>query len=203
MSKLEPIVADTAQRPLRQTLREATSAVHERLHHHPGFAAIQNGTIDLAGYRALLVRLYGFYLPFEAAVDAAGERSAWLRADLGDLAAVTAGAGTFETIPRCPWFPRCDTQPSRLGALYVVEGSTLGGRQLARKLDRLLGSHGVEGRRFFLGRGSSTAAGWNRFLARLTAAGSSRTARDEIVASAVTTFGIFEEWLCDWSKLTE
>jgi hypothetical protein len=109
--------------PLRQCLREATAAAHERLHHHPGFAAIQDGTIDLAHYRSLLVRLYGFYVPFEAAAGIAGDRSNWLRAD---LAAV--GGYALATIPRCTSLARLDTQARQLGALYVVEGSTLGGR---------------------------------------------------------------------------
>jgi heme oxygenase len=185
---------------LRQILREATSATHERLHHHPGFAAIQDGTINLAQYRSLLVRLYGFYLPFEAAVDIAGNRSAWLRAD---LAAVTAGGYALATIPQCSSLARFDTQARQLGALYVVEGSTLGGQHLARNLDPLLGALVPEGRRFFLGRGSNTIAGWKVFLARLTVVGSTRAARDEIVEAAVTTFSIFEEWLRDWSNLAE
>jgi heme oxygenase len=185
--------------PLRQSLREATSGAHVRLHHHAGFAAIQNGTINLAQYRSLLMRLYGFHLPFEAAVDVAHERSTWLRAD---LAAVTMGGCVCETIPQCNALAGFDTPARQLGALYVVEGSTLGGRHLARNLDPLLGSRVTAGRRFFLGRGSGTAAGWNVFLARLTAAGSTPAACDEIVEAAVVTFSVFEEWLRDWSDVS-
>jgi hypothetical protein len=61
-----------------------------------------------------------------------------------------------------------DTPARRLGALYVVEGSTLGGRHLARNLDPLLGSTESAGRRFFLGRGADTNAAWIGFLARMT-----------------------------------
>jgi heme oxygenase len=48
---------------LRQTLRTATAAPHARLHLHPGFAAIQNGTIARVDYRSLLARLYGLLGP--------------------------------------------------------------------------------------------------------------------------------------------
>jgi heme oxygenase len=185
---------------LRQALREATSDAHERLHLHAGFAAIQNGTIELAQYRALLFRLYGFYQPFEAAMAIAAERSTWLQ---DDLAAVTVSGDTLATIPRCSAFPRFDTPASKLGALYVVEGSTLGGRTLARNLDRLLGSHVMAGRRFLVGRGSRTNAAWTAFLARLTAAGNTPTGRAEIVESAVTTFSIFEGWLRGWGTLRQ
>jgi len=61
---------------LRETLRAATADIHSQLHLHAGFAAIQQGTIDLAGYRALLVRLYGFHVSFEAAMGMANDRSA-------------------------------------------------------------------------------------------------------------------------------
>jgi heme oxygenase len=185
---------------LRQTLREATSEIHERLHLHAGFAAIQNGTIELAQYRAVLIRLYGFYQPFEAAMAIAAERSTWLQ---DDLAAMTVSGDTLTTIPRCSAFPRFDTPASQLGALYVVEGSTLGGRTLARNLDPLLGSHVMAGRRFLVGRGSQTNAAWTAFLARLTAAGNTPTGRAEIVEAAVTTFSIFEEWLRGWSNLQQ
>jgi heme oxygenase len=155
--------------------------------------------MDLAQYRSLLMRLYGFYLPFEYAVDVAHDRSTWLRAD---LVAVTLGGHDFEDIPQCKALAGFDTPARKLGALYVVEGSTLGGRHLARNLGPLLGSRVTEGRRFFLGRGSGTASGWNVFLARLTAAGSTPAACDEIVEAAVMTFSIFEEWLRNWSDVS-
>ena len=185
---------------IRQTLRAATSDAHERLHRHAGFTAIQNGTIELAQYRAILVRLYGFYRPFEAAVPIPADRSTWLQED---LAAVSLSGDALAKIPRCSTFPRFDTPASQLGALYVVEGSTLGGRALARNLDQLLGFHVMAGRRFFLGRGSQTNAAWTAFLARLTAAGNTPAASAEIVEAAVTTFSIFEEWLRGWSNLQQ
>lgn len=187
-------------RSLRHTLRGATSESHAHLHLHPGFAAIQNGTIDLIDYRALLIRLYGFHVSFEAAVGAASERSAWLR---DDLAALGVGGHTPATIARCTALAPLDTPGRRLGALYVVEGSTLGGRHLARKLDALLGCAGSAGRRFFLGRGEGTDAAWNAFLTRLAFSAGSPAMAGEIVAAAVATFSIFETWLRDWRNCKE
>jgi heme oxygenase len=194
MQSSNPVALRTP-RSLRQMLRAATSESHARLHHHAGFAAIQNGTINLVEYRALLARLYGFHAAFEAAMGMTSERSNWLE---DDLAAVTEGGPVPATIPRCTALAPFDSPARRLGALYVVEGSTLGGRHLARNLESLLGSAGSAGRRFFLGRGGDTDAAWNGFLARLTFSGSTPAMRGEIVASAVATFGIFEEWLRGW-----
>ena len=186
---------------LRQSLRAATSEIHANLHLHAGFAAIQDGTIGLVAYRSLLVRLYGFHVAFEAAVGVSSDRSDWLQED---LTALSVSRNTpLEKIPRCAALPAFDTPASRLGALYVVEGSTLGGRQLARGLDQLLGQAGNVGRRFFHGRGADTTPAWNAFLARMTS--SERTAADhtETVEAAVKTFSIYEEWLSGWRHVTQ
>lgn len=181
--------------PLRCLLRTATQEVHGRLHLHSGFAAVQSATITRADYESLLVRLYGFYVPFDAAVAAAPCRSKWLEDDLRSL-----GLGrALSVLPRCPHVPSLDNGLLRLGALYVVEGSALGGRDLARGLDRLLGKDVTEGRRFFLGRGSGTGQAWRHYLARLSAAPPERTARAEVVKGAVATFAAFEHWMAGWS----
>lgn len=181
------------------SLRAATSEQHARLHRHTGFAAVQSGTIILGDYRALLMRLYGFHVSFEAALGTDADRSDWLQED---LASGMMGAHALSTIPRCT-MPAFDTPASRLGALYVVEGSTLGGRQLARGLERLFGADGSSGRRFFLGRGAKTGAAWHAFLARLTLGAGTPHEHREIVAAAVRTFSLFEEWLRGWRDFTE
>ncbi len=182
---------------LRLLLRAATQEVHDRLHRHAGFAAIQDATIQSADYQRLLARLYGFYLPFEAAAGIGAERSTWLAADLAALGAPRPLAA----LPRCPHLPWLASAHSRLGARYVVEGSALGGRELARSLDRLLGTDAMAGRRFFVGRGSGTGEAWRDYLAQLSAAPPEPAARAEIISGAVATFAAFEDWLDGWSSL--
>ncbi len=194
--QIAPVRTDTemAHVPLRSVLRAATHEVHERLHRHAGFAAIQSATIGLADYRNLIVRLYGFYLPFEAAAAIRPDRSKWLVDDLKALGLDRP----LHALPKCPHVPRLDSAHLRLGALYVAEGSALGGRELARGLDRMLGQDVAGGRRFFIGRGPETGEAWRGYLARLSAAPS---ARAEIIKGAVETFAAFEHWLNGWSTL--
>ncbi len=180
---------------LREALRAATADIHARLHRHPGFAAIQNRTIDLVGYRRLLVRLYGFHAAFEAAFGIAGDRSTWLKED---LTAIHGEGDTPESVPLCTALTAVAAPAGELGALYVVEGSMLGGRHLARHLDPLLGAAGTAGRRFFLGRGADTNAAWTAFLERLTSSALAPADVEETVDAAVSTFGIFQEWLGGW-----
>jgi len=152
----------------------------------------------MAHYRRLLIRLYGFYVPFEMAADLAGERTAWLQADLRALGVDPSGGAAN----LCPYIPIPRTPEARLGALYVVEGSALGGRELARNLSALLGPDAVSGRRFFIGRGAGTGVAWRSYLARLEAYGADPEARPRITHAALETFAVFERWMAGWSGVT-
>jgi heme oxygenase len=180
---------------LHMELRAATQEVHGRLHHHAGFASVQDASISSAHYEALIVRLYGFYMPFEAAMAIEPERSTWLA---GDLAALNHKR-PLHALPMCRHIPRLDSAYLRLGALYVAEGSALGGRVLASGLDRLLGTGVAEGRQFFIGRGAGTGEAWRAYLALLSAAQPEPSACAEIIKGAVKTFAAFEHWLNGWS----
>ena len=127
----ETVIFPRVPELLRDALRAATAEVHERLHHHIGFAAVQAGTVSRATYVTLLGRLYGFYRPFEAAAHLSPERTRWLEIDLTALGVDTAAR---ETLPRCTFQPLSPDQI--LGARYVVEGSALGGRGMARHSTR-------------------------------------------------------------------
>jgi heme oxygenase len=194
-----PPGSTTAETPFRNILRAATHDVHQRLHLHDGFAAIQNGSIDMASYRRLLIRLHGFYIPFEVASDIGGERSGWLFDDLRSLGVDLETAGAAGMCPDMP-FPR--TAEARLGALYVVEGSALGGRDLARHLSGLLGPDAVQGRRFFTGRGAGTGEAWRGYLSQLEAHAADPAARPEITKAALETFAVFEHWMAGWRRVT-
>jgi heme oxygenase len=181
----------------RDLLRSATEAPHERLHLHTGFSVVKDGTITLPDYRALLICLYGFYQPFERALGSDPIRTQWLERDLAWLG---VSAATVPNIRLCASIPRYDSVEHRLGALYVVEGSALGGRMLCRGLDRLLGPTAIEGRRFFAGRGAHTGDAWRDVLDRLASVGPELGARAALVSAAVETFKVFETWLGDWNE---
>lgn len=192
----ESIFLPAAPALLRDALRRATTDVHERLHHHSGFAAVQAGTIDHASYIRLLSRLYGFYSPFEAAAQLDPVRTRWL--DI-DLKALGVSPVVRETLPRCS-FAQPFSPDHSLGARYVVEGSALGGRGLARQLDGLLGPTVTAGRQFFSGHGAATGAVWRDYLVLLAAVPGSAHRRAAIIDGAIATFAMFEQWLSGWTK---
>jgi len=183
--------------PVHALLRHTTRDVHQRLHGHAGFASIQDGTCSLDAYRRLLLRLHGFHRPFESAADLEPERSAWL-AD--DLAVLGVDAHALNSAASCSVLPRLQGDPRCVGALYVVEGSALGGRELFRGLDHLFGAQTVAGRRFFFGRGAATIERWKDYLARLTRCASDPARTMAINDAAVETFACFEHWMADWNE---
>ncbi|MBC7431694.1 MAG: biliverdin-producing heme oxygenase [Rubritepida sp.] len=191
-------LTESAVPPLRIVLRQATQGVHERMHGHDGFASIQDRSIQPAAYRHLLMRLYGFYVPFEVAAGGGRDRTNWLEDDLATL-----GLDHRTTaIAMCPRIPALDSPGCRLGARYVVEGSALGGRGLARGLDPLLGAGVARGRSFFNGRGAGTAEAWTAYLAQLAAAPAGQASRATIIRAAMGTFVVFGEWLAGWKDPT-
>lgn len=190
-----PIALHSVQPSLRKALSDATREVHNRLHLHAGFAAVATGDIDTAGYRHLLARLYGFHLAFEDRLDLDARQSALL-AD--DLAALGMDLQTIAQLPRCAALPRTETRARLLGARYVTEGAALGGRVLARGLDRLLGAETRNGRRFFSGDGQETGARWQAFLKDLERCGRDDTAFADAVSAAQDMFAAFEAWLNGW-----
>lgn len=181
----------------RAALRDATEAAHLRLHALPDFQALAEGRITLAGYAALLRRKLGFHAALEArlaeAPSLAGfgiELAARRRAHLLrlDLAFLDAAADA----PLAP-VPRFADAAEALGGLYVAEGSTLGGRQLARALDRLL-PPGEEGRRFLLGHGMRHAEMWRACAAAIERCGATAAGRAGMIRGANATFAAFEAW---------
>ena len=184
-----------AEASLRHCLRAATDDVHNRLHRHSGFAAVQDGTISRSDYTKLLIRLDGFHRAFEAAVRITEKRSHLLARDLETL---RGQPWRPEAAAHRPTMPPLDDDERILGAVYVVNGSALGGRGLARGLDRLFGSGHHDGRRFFEGQGSATGAAWRDFVGRLDIVSAEAASRAAVIDAAVEIFSVFEVWLAGW-----
>jgi heme oxygenase len=181
----------------RRQLRDATGAVHQRLHGVPVFARLAEGGITRQDYVALLARLLGFHRGVEAALAAAPplaaygidlaarRRSGLLLADLAALGAAAEGT----VAPIAP----PGSAAAALGWLYVTEGSTLGGQHLARGLDALLPAGGA-GRHFLLGYGPRHAAMWRGCCAAIEACGADPDRLTAMVGGASAAFDAFEAW---------
>lgn len=171
--------------------------MHERLHGVPAFARLASGRMTRDEYRALLARLHGFHQALEAALAAAPSLSPW-GIDLAErrrsplLAADRAALG--DTAPPLPApIPPAASAATAMGWLYVSEGSTLGGRHLARALDPLLGQARA-GRYFLLGHGERHGVLWRECCEAIEACGADPRQRQAMVSGALDGFHRFEAW---------
>lgn len=183
---------------LLSALRTATAAAHRTLEDAVG---IPRRLLKVAEYRQLLVTFLGFYRPLERALWAAGDwnscgldltgrqKTPWLA---GDLQALGVDAAA---LPDCGRMPAIDDLAQGLGCLYVLEGATLGGRQITGMME---GSPvPPDARRFFASYGAETGLRWQEFLAALKSfeGRSAEWERAELVEAATDTFRALQLWL--------
>jgi heme oxygenase len=152
---------------LGEVLRTATRSAHHAIDHHPLLAPLVRQELSLEHYGRVLRSFLWLYTPLQNALalslEQAGggfelaDRVGWLQADLARL-------GLAGELPPDPWQPpSMDNAEKLVGALYVVEGSTLGGQVIARQISASLGLTAQHGARFFNGWGDQTDLHWSAF----------------------------------------
>jgi heme oxygenase len=95
----------------------------------------------------------------------------------------------------CEDLPKISSQAHALGALYVMEGSTLGGRMISKMLKENLGLESENGAGFFNGYGVHTMQKWNAFKEVLSDYCTTHFCEEEIVSTADDTFLKFNYWM--------
>lgn len=190
---------------LMTRLRQETSHQHALLE---STLPLLDRTLTRVGYRQLLGRFWGYYAPLEelllsvirrnaVAFDYAARLKTPLLED--DLRALQLSAGPSQPpawpLPRCATLPTLAGVPQLLGCLYVVEGSTLGGRLITQRLAANLALQADSGSAFFAGYGTVTSVRWREFGEFLTQAALVIDQDDLIVAGANDTFATLTAWL--------
>jgi heme oxygenase (biliverdin-IX-beta and delta-forming) len=169
---------------VRTALREATGAVHERLHQARPFTALMNKQLDVSGYTDLLRRIAAFHFTVGPELGLDDARGKLLAQDL-DVLGSSAPARLSWRSPQ--------SRAARLGWAYVVEGSSLGGKVIYRQLDYLFGDS-AQGRCFFKGSGVDRIR-WQMLCHRLEAEGRNFGAVGEMIGGANDAFELFEQAL--------
>lgn len=126
------------------------------------------------------------HVPAEyAGLLAARQRSSLLASDLDFFhAAIPAAYFPAEQIPELG-----HSSAAFLGAMYVIEGSTLGGQHIARHVEPLLNLSADSGTAYFRGYADRTAEQWREFKDVLTAVPESQS--ETLIAAAKGTFNVF------------
>jgi heme oxygenase len=169
-------------------LREATRPAHRALDHHPLLAPLARTPLTEKDYAKALAALHGPQRAIENVLRGFAPemqfppRLADLEADLKALC-----TSPFQLMAE---LPRLDSVDQLIGAMYVIEGSNLGGAVIARLLDESLPA--AIPRLFFANSGGN--ARWGKFWE--FAAGYCLEANFAITAEAACfTFGLYKEHL--------
>jgi heme oxygenase len=179
-------------------LRETTHSHHRALERE---LDLLRPSFTRGDYVALLRAFHGFYAPWEEAIEARIEPA--LPGFFGprrkrdaleaDLCSLGHDAERLCAIARCRRLPPLRTVGEALGSMYVIEGSTLGGRILAPHFCERLGLRPDAGCRFFTAYGGRAGAMWRAFGEVVAARPEEE--RGFMAAAAVSTFEALGAWL--------
>ena len=179
---------------LDQDLKEKTRVEHAAL--EKTLLQFIRGVNSRLEYADLLTKLYGYYHALENVISPflldseVTDYSTRRKSDrlFLDLAEIRDG----KNIELCRQLPAVDSYHSALGVLYVLEGSTLGGRIIAGMLSSRIQSE--SGFRFFYSYGDDTIEMWKRFKGHLRKP-YTKEQQEIIISSALLTFITFKNWL--------
>jgi heme oxygenase (biliverdin-IX-beta and delta-forming) len=153
-------------------------------------------------YVALLEGFYGYVAPWEAAVAVSlpahlrdffeGRRKAALLAS--DLALLTGEFDRAQAVTKIEQLPAMNSIGRVFGSMYVMEGSTLGGRFIAPHVAKLFDLQAGRGNAYFDGYGPRTGSMWNAFRETAHAA-VPREQYDVAIDAAIATFDGLYDWL--------
>ncbi len=183
---------------LLQRLKSETAKAHEQIEEAFDLEAV---TRSISAYRNLLGRLYGFHAVWEPLAEVAladpeffrqRRKVAYLETDLRDLG---MGRDGIARLPLCDPTVTMRAPAEAWGSMYVVEGSTLGGAIIARRVAHRLGLSRHDGCLYFRCYGADVRPMWVSVGARLLAR-CGPSDQDAAVAAARRTFQMLHVWLC-------
>lgn len=182
--------------PALSALRTSTASAHARLDSElevaaPGATrqAYLDYLQDMHGWlRAFEQQLWSSAWPEDVDAAARDGKLGWIEKD---LASAGMQAACIEALPRARFAPDLARQASRFGLAYVIEGSQLGTKELARRLRAPLGNWEP---RWLEGYGTSNGSKWRGFLHALERHVRTPQEIDEACAAAAAGFASLATW---------
>lgn len=190
----------------RFSLKADTAQLHKRLHELPVFQKLVNGTLQPAGYLALMIEFREFYARADVDIADACER---YKKCLGDYEyfprskLITSDVTALESygiqLRQAP-----QTTDRRLkiggleeliGVLYVVDGAALGGSALNKPVELLLQDTGADGASYWRWCQTNGVPRWKSTLQLLEWCWQATENHGGIVSSARQTFEVLGSYL--------
>lgn len=185
--------------PFLNNLRERTSESHKNLEQLP----ISKSIID----PEITIKKYALYLSLmhDVVQNIENEIYPILNTIISDLNERKKGQNILNDLDIAGFKKKQSISPFKntsemsvefaLGIMYVVEGSTLGGRFILKNVQDSLGYDEMSGASYFAGYGNKTGSYWKRFLKELTDFEKETNSGDEIINGADYGFRIIYEHL--------
>ena len=187
----------TVSEDIFQRLKRSTAEIHEQVEQE---LQIFSPEFDLPAYKVLLARFYGFWGPLERELCKVSELqhsdlalSTRLKAHLLEADLRMLGTDPF-LVPVCSALPNIGTFPEGLGCLYVLEGSTLGAKFIAKHIAERFDIHHGSGASFFNAYGQTLGERWSDFKRFVTSQLKSEQGA-EVLSAAKNTFDALYRWL--------
>jgi heme oxygenase (biliverdin-IX-beta and delta-forming) len=161
---------------------------------------IMSESLSLGEYRAYLEKFYGFQLPLEGVLCGFGlwqalglpaEERAKLPLLARDLTSLDGG--TPASVEICRDLPPLANLAQAVGCAYVLEGSTLGGRIIAKHIQARFADAAPKA--FLECYGAETGERWQAFRHAVSRFARTRELEDQVIAGAKATFRAFTAWL--------
>ncbi|HYC29790.1 MAG TPA: biliverdin-producing heme oxygenase, partial [Chitinophagaceae bacterium] len=187
---------------ISEDLKHATRASHAELEK----LVIERirRTNTAAGYLRLLEIFYGFYKPVEEQIGEFIDRTHFT--DFHERRKSTALLHDMQQMEMngsgrlCKDLPEISGAAQSLGALYVLEGSTLGGGIICKLLRKEMGESAPRTFLFFNGYGENTMDMWVKFKDRLNSYTEDAAINQQVMAAANQTFIKFKDWIFRYER---
>lgn len=185
---------------LSAKIKEQTAPAHRQLESHPLFAAL-NGRFEEQNYQLLLHKLYTYYrtletqyvpffLEYPMLEIEKRQRAHVLKNDLLNRSSLPIPASAKQELS----VPVIDSIWKATGALYVIEGSTLGGKFICQSLAQA-GITASNGAAYFTGYGEETGRMWKTFIQFLNEIAITEDQEKEVMTAAEQVFSKLYNWL--------
>ncbi|UZR94542.1 biliverdin-producing heme oxygenase [Chondrinema litorale] len=188
-----------------QTLKSATRKNHDKVEKLAFSSKIMDGSINIDEYSSLILKQYFFHKNIESQLnkvlndkqkeqlDFSRRRKVHLlKYDMLELQ-LEEEMLSFSKMPEL----QIKNINDAIGAMYVLEGSTLGGAVIRKKLISNMQIQPNTTFHYYGCYGTDTGNFWKQFILQATVFGNEESAQKEIVAKATETFEYFENILKD------
>jgi len=182
---------------LADQLKKATLANHQQL--EKMLVGQMRAVRSKEDYINLLQLFYSYFGGLEEQIDLyistrelpdykQRRKSAALANDIKSLGGTPVSLANLEDLP-----PIQNTRQA-YGALYVIEGSTLGGKIISKMMAQQLGITDGSGLSFFSGYADDTETMWDKFKQALNQQADNSEQASQVIDTANETFARFKQW---------